>query len=386
MTGKAILIAAVVLLAVTVAGPSTAAYSPAPGAVFNNPYGASAAQDRIVAHVREAVQNAPAGSTIRFAAYSFDRKDVADALLAAHDRGVHVQMVVNDNVISDQTLRIQGIIGKDPNSDSFVVICHGSCRGGPGNLHSKFYLFTQTGDASDVVMVGSANLANAAAVVHFNDLYTVNNAPDMLSLYTSVFDQLKLDHRVANPYVTGTTGIYRSLFYPHPGTTRANDPVMQRLNAVRCAATGGTGANGHTVIRIEMYAWTGTRGKYIADKVVSLKRHGCNIRVILSRGGHVVAQTLRQAGIGVRTADVDTNHNGVLEHFTHEKLMTLSGTFENKATRVVWTGSENWADISTQNDEVVLRVPLASAYADYIQQFNSVWSGHSHAIGARYGY
>jgi phosphatidylserine/phosphatidylglycerophosphate/cardiolipin synthase-like enzyme len=375
----------VALLAVGVAAPSSAAYQPPPGALFNNPYGAPAAQNRIMRHVREAVVNAPAGSTIRLAAYSFDRADIADALLDAHDRGVNVQMVVSHGVVSEQARRVQGVLGSDPSAASFLVVCHGSCRGSSGTLHSKFYLFTQTGSASDVVMVGASNLANAAAVVHFNDLYTVDNAPAMHALYTRVFDQLKLDRRVAEPYVTGTTGIYRSLFYPHPGTTKANDAVMQRLNAVRCAATGGTGANGHTVIRIEMYAWTGTRGKYIADKVVGLKRHGCNIRVILSRGGHVVAQTLRRAGVGVRTADVDRNGNGVLEHFTHEKVMTLSGTFEKKATRVVWTGSENWADLSPQNDEVVLRAPLASAYRAYVQQFDSVWNSHTHAIGARYG-
>jgi hypothetical protein len=228
-------------------------------------------------------------------------------------------------------------------------------------------------------------MTNAAAVVHYNDLYTVDDVPDMHSLYLKEFDQLKLDKAVAKPYLTGTTGIYRTLFYPHPDTTVASDPVMRRLNAVRCKATGGTGVNGHTVIRIAMYGWNGTRGKYIADKVASLQKKGCNIDVILGKGGHVVSGTLRRAGVGVRTADVDLNGDGVLDHFTHEKWMALSGTFQQQATRSVWTGSENWSQLAPHNDEVIVRVPVASAYNAYLQNFNMIWNGHSHTTGARYG-
>jgi phosphatidylserine/phosphatidylglycerophosphate/cardiolipin synthase-like enzyme len=385
VTTRAVLLALVSLLAVALPAPSMAAYSPTPGALFNAPYGAPAAQTRIVAHVQQAIDNAPAGSTIRIAAYSFDRSDIADALQRAHDRGVNVQMVLNDNVISQETLQLQGVLGSDPAADSFVVICHGSCRGGFGNLHAKFYLFTQTGTATDVAMVGSANLTNAAAVIHYNDLYTIDDAPAMQSLYVKEFDQLKLDKAVAQPYLTGTTGIYRTLFYPHPNTTEANDPVMRRLNAVRCKAQGGTGVNGHTVIRIAMYGWTGTRGTYIADKVASLSRNGCDIRVLLGKGGRVVAHTLQRAGVGVRSADVDLNGDGILDHYTHEKWMALDGTFQKQGTRAVWTGSENWANLSPHNDEDILQVPLATAYDAYLNNFNTIWNVHSHDVGMRYG-
>ncbi|CAN5686379.1 hypothetical protein BH10ACT10_BH10ACT10_19130 [soil metagenome] len=46
------------------------------------------------------------GSTIKVAAYSNDRKHIADALIRANARGVHVQVLLNDNFTSRQTRHI----------------------------------------------------------------------------------------------------------------------------------------------------------------------------------------------------------------------------------------------------------------------------------------
>ena len=41
---------------------------------------------------------------------------------------------------------------------SYAKKCDGSCRGGGGNMHSKFYAFSHTGTAHNVVIVSSSNL------------------------------------------------------------------------------------------------------------------------------------------------------------------------------------------------------------------------------------
>lgn len=386
MSRRACIVLATSLMVLMLTAASAAAYVPAPGPVFNNPYsGSVAVRTRILNHVLGAIRHSPKGSTIQFAIYSFDRPDLGDALVAAHRRGVHVQMVLNDNTISKQTQRLQGIFGDDPTKSSFVVICHGSCRGGFGNQHMKFYLFSHTGDVRNVVMAGSSNLTGFAARNQFNDLYTVNRAPGMRKLYARIFNQLKFDKAVAHPFVTGTTGIYRSYFYPHPNTTKSNDPVMRRLNGVRCHAVGGTGYKGDTVLRILMYGWVGKRGLYLADKVASLKKSGCRVNVILSNGGQSVAGHLRHAGVAVRTADMRKRSDGTFARFTHEKWMSLDGNFQGRGTKIVWTGSENWSDIATHNDEDVVQVPRAHAYNAYLSNFEFIWKNHSRKTGVKYG-
>jgi phosphatidylserine/phosphatidylglycerophosphate/cardiolipin synthase-like enzyme len=376
----AILAVAVVFLACT-AGPAAAAYAPAPGPLFNNPRGNKEARARIIRHIIDAIDHTPRYSTIRIAAYSFDRPDVADALIAANHRDVDVQMVLNDNWTSTQTLRLRRQLGTDPNQRSFVVICKAACRGGAGNQHMKFYLFSKTGTAKDVTMIGSANLTGYGAFVQWNDMFTINNNFDIRDLYTKIFEQLVRDRHVATPYYARTVGGYENHFYPHPDTTPDNDPEMRRLAKVRCTATGGTGHNGHTVIRITMYGWNQDRGLYLADKVADLDRRGCDVRVLLSDGGGKVYRHLKAGGVLVKSADLDLNGNpddgfedSGYELFTHEKFMLLSGGYgASTATWNVWTGSENWSNVALINDEVTIRVPYRTAFEKYRSNFDYIW-------------
>ena len=380
------LIAALIVVG-TAAGAASAAYTPAPGPIFNNPRGSAAAKDRIVTHIVDTINATPRYSVIRIAAYSNDRPDVVDALIAAHKRGVDVQMVLNDNWTSKATKRLIAVLGTDTNRRSFLSICAGSCRGGAGNQHMKFYLFSRAGKAKDVVMVGSANTTGWGARTQWNDLYTAVGVPNLRDLYTKLFEQLVRDRRVANPYIQKTADGFESEFYPYPDLTPSNDPVMNRLDAVRCAASGGTGSKGHTVIRITMYGWGAERGLWLAQKVAELDRSGCDVRALVSSPGRKVVGTLKRGGVLVRSADLDLDKNEKTgfggtpyEVFTHQKMMALSGTWRGQSGYQVWTGSENWSGMAGLNDEVTIRIPKRSAYEKYVANFNYVWSNWSRAL------
>jgi len=75
-----------VALVLTVTTSTAEAATPRFGAVFNNPMGKPAAKARLMHKIVSAIRSSAPGSYIRIAAYSNDRKDVADALLAAHKR------------------------------------------------------------------------------------------------------------------------------------------------------------------------------------------------------------------------------------------------------------------------------------------------------------
>ncbi len=377
----AVLAAAALLIGWT-AGSAAAAYAPKPGPTFNNPRGNRAAKNRILNQVVSAINHTPRHGVIRIAAYSFDRPDIADALVAAHQRDVDVQMVLNDNWTSKQTLRLRRVLGEDPNRRSFVVICRASCRGGAGNQHMKFYLFSQVGRVKDVTMIGSANLTGYGALMQWNDLYSIVNNFAVRDLYTRIFEQLVRDRRVAKPYLVRRVGGYEHRFYPHPDTTEATDPVMRRFNHVGCHATGGTGRYGHTMIRIIMYGWNTPRGVYIAQKVADLARRGCDVRVILSDGGGRVYRILKAGGALVKSADLDLNNNpndgfenSGYELFTHEKWVAVSGSYgANHATWNVWTGSQNFSGMGLINDEVTIQLPGKTTFRGYQANFDYIWT------------
>ena len=57
--------------------------------------------------------------------------------------------------------------------------------------------------------------------------------------------------------------------------------------------------------------------------------------------------------------------------------MSLSGTWAGHPFKGVWTGSENWSDVSRHNDEVTVEVPFASALGAYNAHFEMIWARYS---------
>ena len=92
---------ALVLAVSLLSAPADAAekkrWTPPTGGFFNNPWGNQEAKFRIERQIVGAIRHAHKGSHIRIAVYSFDRVNVAKALIEAHKRGVHVQVLHNDH-------------------------------------------------------------------------------------------------------------------------------------------------------------------------------------------------------------------------------------------------------------------------------------------------
>ena len=149
------------------------------GPYFNDPH-LKAGHFRIESKVIDTIRHTPKGATIRIAVYSFDRLPVAKALIAAHRRGVHVQMLLNDHQDTKAMKAIRAVIGTNRWHKSFIYKCQESCRGTANeynNLHSKFYSFTQAGKSKDVMAIGSANMMLNADLHQWNDLYFIVRGP-----------------------------------------------------------------------------------------------------------------------------------------------------------------------------------------------------------------
>lgn len=375
------LFAAAFAAALIVSGTAmpASAYKPEDGAIFNDPWGTFPAKERLLVKLANTIDAARPGSTIRIAAYSNDRKDITDALIAAHKRGVHVQVLLNGNWTSRQTVRLQRALGKNTGKSHFLHVCERSCRGRTGNLHSKFYLFTDIGTAQDVVMFGSVNLTGFGAKTQWNDLFTATNRTYLHGVLRGVFNQMKRDRPAKRPYMNRPVGDYDVTVYPRYENTKDNDPVMSRLKRVRCeGADGATGVDGMTMIRVNMYGWNGARGVYLAKKIADLSRKGCNIKVLESDAGGRVVQILARNGVLIKSPDYDRNNNGEIDMFTHAKYMILGGRYgKDTSGWHVWTGSQNWSDRSLNGDELTVHIPRRGAFWDYRQNFDHIWQKRS---------
>ena len=228
---------------------------PTAAVLFNDPTGDEAAQDRIADHIRRAIDATPHDGTIRMAAYSFDRPDIVDALMrACTRRQVTVQVVLNDNFVSGPARRLRRLLGADAGAShdacharsesegtsaepSFVKVCLASCRlGDRGNQHMKIYLFSRSGDEPHVVMLGSANLTDYAAGVHWNDLVTFTGSRQLYGDYSQVFAELAADRRVEAPAVSMTHGDVATSVASGRSPTHDAYAVAQRLAKVGCRA------------------------------------------------------------------------------------------------------------------------------------------------------
>ncbi|WP_041546782.1 MULTISPECIES: phospholipase D-like domain-containing protein [unclassified Nocardioides] len=405
-------VAVVVVLAVVLgalsSGPVGAAtsFTPRPGPTWNNPQGDYAARNVNMAKVRNTIDSVPRGGVIRIAVYSYNRRDIGDALIRACKRRVSVQLVLNDNAIGAEAHRMMRYLGQKTQPrwkdrchprkygprrqpypvPSFSKVCQGACRLGSdrSNQHSKFYLFSASGNGKPVVMFGSNNLMSFAAHVHWNDLYTVLGNQRMFDDFSTIFAQMAQDQWRKDPYVAVQDGKYAVEFGSDPRATGSKDHVYQRLDQVGCRAPAGYGDRGHTTIRIMMYGWVGERGLFLARKVAALSRSGCRVRVLVSGAGRRVHAVLHRSGVAIRRSALDLDDDPLTgfdetgwEVFSHEKWMSLSGTWAGEPFKGVWTGSENWSDVSRYNDEVTVQVPFASALAAYNSHFETVWTRYS---------
>jgi phosphatidylserine/phosphatidylglycerophosphate/cardiolipin synthase-like enzyme len=359
-------------------------WAPPDGGHFNNPFGSRSARNRIEDIVYATINHARPASYIRISVFSFDRERMADALISAYKRGVNVQILVNEHQTTRAMKRLRSVFGANRTRRSFIYQCERGCRGG-GFLHSKFYLFSNTGGTQSM-MIGSHNLTTNALVHQMNDLLIVNNSPKLFDAFTEVFRQMRRD-RKANPVYQVFHPDSRNTLHVFPkfdGFEPKKDPVMGILNKVRCTgAAASLKTGGRTVIRADNARISGRRGHYIARKLISLWGAGCDIRIMhasVDRDLRTIMNTRTRRGlIPARSDGFDYDNDGLLDMYTHQKMFTIKGNWGgNPKSNILVTGSPNWADIAFHGDEIMIRVLNAPRLVNqWNRNFTYIWDNHS---------
>ena len=108
-------------------------YQPNAGATFNLPRSTADKEYRVERTITSAIKHAKKGSLIRISLFSFDRKPVAQALIDAKKRGVHVQILLNDHQVTGAQRMLHRALGKNRWNKNFSYECtneigRASCR------------------------------------------------------------------------------------------------------------------------------------------------------------------------------------------------------------------------------------------------------------------
>ena len=214
------------------------------------------------------------------------------------------------------------------------------------------YLFSRAGKARHIVMYSSANATEVAVARQWNDIYTRTNRAKPYNDFIEMFHQMKKDQPVRPAYRKFVGSRFTSEFLPWKGKKAKGDPTLNVLNKIRCkGATGGTGVNGRTHIRIAQTAILDKRGIKIASPaeadVGQRLQHPDRVR---PDGEQRPASEVRRPGgrgpIPIRQIAQDWQDDGVYDRYLHMKYMTISGVYEATSPPSHGNGTANWSGLT----------------------------------------
>ncbi|MCL8011183.1 phosphatidylserine/phosphatidylglycerophosphate/cardiolipin synthase family protein [Streptomyces sp. AS02] len=381
------------------------------GPVFNDPLGTAAQQKAIFTQLVRLIDATPAGAQIRGSVYEFLDQEVANALIAAHTRGVNVRLVVDDSTyvgpggaeFDNPAYRsLRAVLGTSTAARSWIVVCDDRFEDAdgvddvqrgclavappvPAYNHNKFFVFSRIGPFDDgtsysgVVFQTSSNLTDWYKVESFNDAVTFTNST-VYNAYVSYHEQQRLGRTLArgnnNAYFSTPTGsAYRGFFYPRGDASYYNpatDTVVGALNEISCAYTGADGLRHQTDIRIVTHSFFGSR-RQVADKLAQLRGQGCWIDIVYADSDSAITSRLNAAGIQHRRCRIP-NGPGI-DVRPHNKQILIDGDYNGDITPRVYTGSANLTGSSLRSaDEAIVRITSAAYHARYLSAFYRIRS------------
>ncbi len=347
------------------AGPN-ASWAPTDAVTFNHPRGTKKQKYALITQLNQAIDATPSGGQIRMAMYLFDISSVTRKLIAAHRRGVSVQVLIDDGMKNKHIRKLKKALGKDKSARSFVAVCDHSCMSnGTSTIHAKFYLFSVAGKARYVSLVSSGNPYSGNTTKSWNNTHTIVRDPKIYHSLSKYFTDMLPDKKDLNYYRTTTSGKYTVYYYPQK-IRRPDDLVwMNALNRTSCKTTapGYGNRERRTLIRVASWGWTQPRID-VAKRLWRLHNAGCKVQVMVNRGriSKVVLKVLlkpskKYGKMPVYDAWRDWRKKAVAGLYVHHKFMTINGLLGGQNVKMTWTGSQNFTALATQaNNELVLRV------------------------------
>jgi phosphatidylserine/phosphatidylglycerophosphate/cardiolipin synthase-like enzyme len=283
-----------------------------------------------------------AQTSIHIASFEFNLTPVAEALIAAKNRGVDVKWVTDDENGLDYDiqpgrgqfalLQAAGIEVKDDNRSAL--------------MHNKFWIFDQ-----QIVWTGSTNIT-INGIFKQNNNTLVIRSPEVAAIYEREFQEMwsgqfgrRAPSTLSNQWAILDGTPIQVLF-------SAEDNAVANLIALV--------ADAHSSIRFLAFSFTDYP---LAQAMIDRAKAGADVRGVFetfgSNGTRSELRTFWCAGIPVRQ-----DGNG---SFLHHKVIVIDNS-------IVVTGSLNFSSSADEdNEENVIILDNPEIAALYLQEFDKLW-------------
>ena len=324
---------------------------------FSSPANHGGSDAAVVKHFIDIFNSAGAGDSLRIAMFRWDIPATTTALVAAMKRGVHVELVADDDV----TTKAAGasLIEQLRAGGASVTVCDGACLPAAGqgppppsqNVNHLKLLLADIGGQQSVV-TSSSNF-EGRQYSQYNSLARVTD-PGYYAFASAYFDRLEAQswtvggqtwHDAQKAYA----GPPRAQVYP-----RKRDLVVDTLKQVRCVK--GARSVDIMVAVIQRYD--------IRNQIGRLAEAGCKVRVVTTRD--LIENWIQKPFTLSNGSTVDLPDNNVRTIITHDKVYAIHAEVNGKVRSLVLTGTSNTTCGGLlYNDEMMLRLDGAWAYQTY---------------------
>ncbi len=284
-----------------------------------------------------------AHSSIHIASFEFDLTQVAQALIAAHNRGVDVRWVTDDEYGLEADLepgrgqfKMLQDAGIEVRSDARTAL-----------MHNKFWIFD-----GEILWTGSTNITENGIFVQDNNTI-VFSSPELAAIYEREFQEMwngqfgpKSPSQLNEQSLVLNGTPIRVIF-------TSEDPALEPLIVPMVSVAKSS-------IRFLAFSFTDFP---LADAMVKRAQQGVSVSGVIDKtqsgGTGSELGTLFCAGIPVRQ---DGN-----PQFMHNKIIIIDG-------RYVITGSLNYSTSAEEsNDENVIVIDNPDIARLYVQDFDRVY-------------
>lgn len=368
--------------------------------VDNDPNGTENEQFEIRNYLVNLIKGAADDSEITIASYRFDDTEVSKALVdKIKNHGVTVRVIADGKDADKKAYK--DVAGADEQG-SWIRNCgkpqedpehnmHTSCNG-THIMHNKFYLFSETGGKSNVVMHTSSNLSQkgkpdvtSSGPEMWNTAYTAIDEKWLYGMYQNYFNDLTAGIDVPDYYeyfnkkYGQSNGKYKLYVSPRKESDE-NVTFANILKNVECGdnktgGTSGTGKDAHrTIVRVAAAQIAKGGGATVAAELFRLDNEGCYVDVFGTEVSQAKDGPLRG---GLLRAPTGIYHGPEVREFsenqcgTHEKNILIDGNYDGDGDqKIVFTGSHNLNKKSPfHNDDMILRINDADVHEEFRKHF-----------------
>ena len=305
--------------------------------IFTDPYGYEETLERALDLIDGAEK------CIFLACYGMDLTDISEALISAHQRGVVVEVVCDDESFhSDPSHCFEDMtdagIDVIPDATSDII------------SHNKYMVID-----SATVWTGSTNFTFNGFFLNNNNVIIINSE-DVAEAYANDFSQMFSGYFHTNKSSNGVEDVTVADDYVEVWFGPQDEPANMLVDVIN---------NAQQSIDFCIYAFT---LEEVAQALIDAKERGVEVRGIFDEGtisdSPTQFYTLQDAGIDVR--------QDPCPYAFHHKFMVVD---RDGTDPVVVTGSGNWSFSGTaRNDENFVVIHSQSVAQEYYSEFLRWWN------------